>query len=74
MTEIDIRIAAQKEVLLRKNFGMTMLLSGLLMFFVVAASAFGLQYPIAILAVMVLMYFFIGNKKETERLAKKYEL
>jgi hypothetical protein len=72
MTEIDIRIAVQKEIGLRKTFSMIMIIAGILILFVNIGILFGLQYPFAILSIMLLMYFFVQNKKETDRLVTKY--
>lgn len=73
MTEIDVRIAVQQEIKLRKTFSMIIIIAGILIMFVNVGILFGLQYPFAILSIMLLMYFFVQNKKEIDRLATTYE-
>jgi hypothetical protein len=52
---------------------MIIIIAGILVMFVNVGILFGLQYPFAILSIMLLMYFFVQNKKETDRLATTYE-
>ena len=73
MTDIDVRVAVQQEIKLRKTFSMIMIIAGILVMFVNIGILFNLQYPFAILSIMILMYFFVQNKKEIDRLATKYE-
>lgn len=70
--EIDVRVAAMQEVNVRKKFSMQLLASGACFILVIAASAVALHFQAAILSVMLLMWFFIENNREKDRLVKQY--
>jgi len=69
---IPILFAVQQEIKLRKFFQMILICCGILIVLNIVASFFGILLPVSLLCVMLIMYFYIVNKKEIDRLAKKY--
>lgn len=65
-------IAAQQELKIRKLFSMQLLTIGICFIIIIMSSIFGLILQTTILCIMLLMFYYIKNKKEMDYLVKTY--
>ena len=69
---IPLLFAAQQEIKLRKFFQMILISLGITIVLVAIASIFSLTIPVGLLGIMLVVYFYVVNKKEIDRLSEKY--
>jgi hypothetical protein len=70
---IPILFAVQQEIKLRKNFQLILICTGIGIGLTAIASFFGITLPVGLLGVMLVIYFYVINKKEIARLGEKYD-
>lgn len=69
---IPLLFAAQQEIKLRKFFQLILICCGITIVLVAIASFFGIILPVGLLGIMLIIYFYVVNKKEVDRLSEKY--
>ena len=70
---IPLLFAVQQEIKLRKNFQLILICTGIAIGLTAIASFFGITLPVGLLGVMLVIYFYVINKKEIARLGEKYD-
>jgi hypothetical protein len=69
---ISLEFAVKQEIKLRKSYQMVLMATGLVLVLVAVSSFFGLTLPVGLLGLMLIIYFYVINKKELDRLSDKY--
>ena len=69
---IPLLFAVKQEIHLRKFFQMVLICCGITLILVGISSFFGLTLPVGLLGIMLVIYFYVVNKKEIDRLSEKY--
>jgi len=70
---IDIRLAVNQEIQTRKFHGLTLMVAAVSLIIVSGSVLFGLHLPVTVLSLILIIFFYVKNKKEIERLTDKYE-
>ena len=69
---ISLEFAVKQEIKLRKSYQMILMCVGITSVLIAIASFFGLTLPVGLLGLMLIIYFYVINKKEMDRLSDKY--
>jgi Flp pilus assembly protein TadB len=69
---IPLLFAVKQEISLRKSYQLILLAMGATLILVAVASYFRVTLPVTLLAAMLLIHFYVTNKKEIDRLSEKY--